>query len=224
MYPRKPLAHAEQLARLKRYLRRSKTELKHRYDEFFEATRRRRDCPLEVRIRDRMIDYARDTVSLLEACFEELRRQEALFYAPFKPRDRIIVDRNIRGTEQSFGPYLIVDVSPDKRARFRYECVALTKAGAMYKRGGNTWVWPDASSTIRSSDASLSDEGRWEAEYLRRCSETSHKLAFVAGDISLFEAEESPLGWRRYKRKDRLEPWYVSSKLASPVSKIRPPY
>ena len=41
MCPRKPLPHADQIARMKRYLRRLRTELHHRYDEFLEATRGR---------------------------------------------------------------------------------------------------------------------------------------------------------------------------------------
>lgn len=85
MYPRKPLPHADQIARMKRYLRRLRTELHHRYDEFFEATKGRRECAFEVHLRDRLLEATRDTVALAEACLEELRRQEAMFYAPYKP-------------------------------------------------------------------------------------------------------------------------------------------
>jgi len=205
MYPRKPLPYAEQLARLNRYLRRSRTELRHRYDEFFEATTGRRDCPLEVRIRQRAIDSLQDTVKLLEVCVEEVRRQEAIFYAPFKPGDRIIVERRIEGTDQASGPYLIVDVLPDKKGRYAYECVALTKEGAMFKRGGNTRIWPWASSNIRASDALLNEQGKWESEYFRRCAETSHLLAMRKGEIGLFEAQKNALGSNYYRRKDTLE-------------------
>jgi len=206
MYPRKPLSHAEQLVRLKRYLVRSRTELRHRYDEFFEATKGRRDCPLEVRIRHRMIDHHRDVVSLLEACVEELQRQEAMFYASFKPGDCVTVERSCDGLSTKSGPYLIVDVLPDRRARYSYECVALTKSGAVYKRGGHLRVRPDSSLTIHSSDVPLSESGRWEAEYFRRCADTSHQLAYAIGDITLFEASDDLLGRRHYRRKDRLEP------------------
>ena len=48
MYPRKPLPYADQIDHMKRYLRRLRTELRHRYDEFFEATKGRRECALEV--------------------------------------------------------------------------------------------------------------------------------------------------------------------------------
>ena len=160
MYPRKPLSHGEQLARLKTYLRRARTDLRHRYDEFFEVTGKRRDCPLEVRIRSQAIDQAQSTVKLLEACVEEIQRQEAMFYAPFKPGDRIEV---ARAAGEAFNAYFVVDVLPDKRPRYRYECVALTKKGAMSKRGTRIGVWPKATSTIRTSEIPLNADGQWES-------------------------------------------------------------
>jgi hypothetical protein len=206
MYPRKPLPYAEQLARLQRYLRRSRTELRHRYDEFFEATKGRRDCPLEVRIRQRAIDSVQDTVKLLEVCVEEVRRHEAIFYSPFKPGDRIVVDRISEGAVKVFGPYLIIDVLPDKKTRYSYECVALTKDGAMFKKGGHTRISARASWNIRASNAPLNAEGKWEAEYFRKCAETSHLLALRTGDVRLFEAQKNVFGGAYYRRKDLLDP------------------
>ncbi|SFM27275.1 hypothetical protein [Variovorax sp. OV329] len=203
MYPRKPLPHREQLARLKTYLGRARTELRRKYDEFFSATKGRRDCPLEVQIRNRAIDNALITVKLLEACVQEVQRQEAMFYAPFKPGDRIEVERHEGG---AFEAYLVVDVLPDKKTLYSYECVALTKNGAMYKRGGSARIWPRASSTIRASEAPLNAEGMWESEYFRRCAETSRILAMRRGDVSLFEARKTPLGVIQYRRKDFLDP------------------
>jgi len=58
MYPRKPLSYGEQLARLKAYLGRARTDLLRKYDELFGATKGRRDCPLEVQIRRRAVDHA----------------------------------------------------------------------------------------------------------------------------------------------------------------------
>lgn len=206
MHPRKPLPHADQIARLQRYLRRSRTELIHRYDESFDATKGRRDCPLEVSVRRLTTAHFRDAVSLLEACLEELQRQEAMFYAPFKPGDRIAVERTIDGVRKLTGPYLVVDVLPDKRTRYVYECGTLTKDGAIYKRRSYTRVCPDASSIICQSDAPLNDDGRWEAEYFRRCAETSRRLAFETGDLTLFEGRKDLLDRPFYRRKDRLDP------------------
>ncbi len=203
MYPRKPLPHGEQIARLKTYLRRARTELRRKYDEFFEATKGRRDCPLEVQIKHRAIDQAQRTVKLLEAGVEELQRQEAMFCAPFKPGDRIEVQRH--GVD-AFDTYLVVDVLPDKKTRYSYECVALTKSGSMYKRGGNTRVWPKASSAIRASQAPLNAEGMWESEYFRRCAETSRLLSMHRGDLRLIEARETPLGGTVFRRKEWVEP------------------
>lgn len=206
MSPRKPLSHAEQLFRLKRYLRRSRTELRHRYEELFESTKGRRDCPLEVTVRRRMVRQFEDTVSLLEACLDELQRQEALFYAPFKPGDVIAFERDVNGTRTLSGPYMVVDVLPDRRTKYSYDCVALTKDGAMFKRAGSARVSPDASTIVIASDMPLNDAGRWEAEYFRRCAQTSHQLAFLSGDVTLFEAFKDWLGTPHYKRKDRLDP------------------
>lgn len=75
----------------------------------------------------------------------------------------------------------------------------------MYKRGGNRRVTPQASSMIGASNAPLNDEGRWEAEYFRRCAETSHLLAIQRGDVALFEADSGPFGLISYRRKDRLD-------------------
>ena len=206
MYPRKPLPYAEQLARLQRYLRRSRTELRHRYDEFFEATKRSEDCPLEVRIRQRAIDSAQDTVKLLEVCVEEVRRHEAIFYSPFKPGDRIDVEKISGGAVEVFGPYLIIDVLPDKKSRYSYECIALTKVGAMFKRGGHARISARPSWNIRASNAPLDAEGKREAEFFRKCAETSHILALRTGDIRLFEAQKNAFGGTYYRRKEWLEP------------------
>lgn len=43
MYLRKPLPYGEQLARLNTYLRRARSDLRRKYDDFFEATKARRD-------------------------------------------------------------------------------------------------------------------------------------------------------------------------------------
>jgi len=207
MYPRKPHPHTEQIGRLKRLLRRTRTEVEHRYKDLFESTKGRRDCPLEVAVRRRLLLASQDAVGLLEACVEELERQEAMFYAPFKPGDRIVVDRVQRGVAETFGPYLIVDVLPDKRTRYTYDCVALTKAGAMYKTRGTARFSPGGAMTIRLSEVTLNSAGQWEAEYYRRCAETARHLAFTAGDVTLFEGRESSfLGRPHYRRKDRLDP------------------
>ena len=202
MYPRKPLSYGEQLARLKAYLRRARIDLRRKYDEFFGATKGPRDCPLEVQIRNRAVDHALSTVKLLEACVQEVQRQEAMLYAPFKPGDRIEVERH-KG--RAFEAYLVVDVLPDKKTLYSYECVALTKNGAMYKRGGSARIWPRASSTIRASEAPLNAEGMWESEYFRRCAETSRILSMRRGDVSLFEARKTQ-GGIQYRRKDFLNP------------------
>jgi len=75
-----------------------------------------------------MIEHFQDAVSLLEACVEEMKRQEAMFYAPFKPGDRITVERiDGRALRTASGPFMVVDVFPDTRYRYSYECVALTR-------------------------------------------------------------------------------------------------
>jgi hypothetical protein len=203
MYPRKPLSHGEQLARLKIYLRRARTDLQRKYDEFFKATKGRRDCPLEVQVRRRAVDNAQSIVGLLEACLGEVQRQEAMMHAPFKPGDRIEIERQ-KG--EAFDSLLVIDVLPDKKTRYCYECIALTKHGSMYKRGGNARVWPNASTAIRASEAPLNAEGAWESEYFRRCAETSRVLSMEKGDIRLFEAKKTALGLVHYRRKDMLDP------------------
>jgi hypothetical protein len=126
-----------------------------------------------------------------------------MFYAPFKPGDRIELQRHEGGACDA---YLVVDVLPDKKTQYSYECVALTKNGSMYQRGGITRVWPRASSTIRASEAPLNAEGMWESEYFRRCAETSRVMSMHTGDVRLFEAQKTPLGGVQYSRKDLLDP------------------
>jgi hypothetical protein len=202
MYPRKPLANGEQIARLKIYLRWARRDLRRKYDEFFETTKGRRDCPFEVQVRHCAVDHAQSIVKLLEACLGEVQRQEAMFYAPFKPGDRIEIERH----GEEFDSFLVIDVLPDKKTRYSYECVALTKSGSMYKRGGNTRVWPQASTTIRASEARLNAEGAWESEYFRRCAQTSRLLSMEKGDLRMFEAQKTGLGLQHYRRKDMLDP------------------
>ena len=204
MYPRKPLSHAEQVEHLKRYLRRLRTELRHHYDGFFNATKGRRECAFEVQLRSRLLDTTRDTVALAEACLEELRRQEAMFYAPYKPGDRVIVEHDDKGITHSRGPYLIVDVCPDKRSGFHYEVVELTKSGAMHKRRYPHWLVPHSRLAIRPWEAPVCEEAESEANYYRECAKTSRMLAFEKGDLSLFQVTEGYLGSRHFRRKDRM--------------------
>ena len=203
MYPRKPLPYSDQLARLKTHLRRARTDLRRKYEEFFESSKGRRDCPLEVQIKSRSVDHALSTVKLLETCVYEIKRQEAMFYAPFKPGDRIEVEL-VNG--KGFGTYLVVEILPDKETKYQYDCVALTKNGSMYKRGGHVQFKPKISLTIRGSSAPLNAEGMWESEYLRRCAETSRLMSIQKGDLRLFEAHKTVLGESHYRRKDLLDP------------------
>ena len=134
MYPRKPVSHAEQIARMGRCLQRLRTQLRHRYDEYFEATKGRRECALEVQLRHRLLEATRDIVDLAEACLEEVRRQEVLFYAAFKPGDCVVVDHENNAVVSTRSPYLVVDVCPDKGRDFHYRAVELTKKGTIHKR------------------------------------------------------------------------------------------
>lgn len=207
MQPRKPLPHSEQIVRLKGLLRQLETDLKRRYEGYFEATRGRRDCPLESNLRRRRAEQGRDIVSLAKACLEDLRRQEAMFYAPFKPGDRVTVERVEKGGVQSRGPFLITDVRPHKRLRYRYVMVQLTKDGRMHKRQADHWVDPQDGTTVAAWKGALSEEGAWEAKYFRSCAETSRAMSFEQGDLSLFEAHlGGPLNITSYRRRDRMSP------------------
>ena len=44
-----------------------------------------------------MLDFTLDTLSLIEAALLELRRQEAMFNALFKPGDRVVEERVVEG-------------------------------------------------------------------------------------------------------------------------------
>jgi hypothetical protein len=204
MYPRKPYPHAEQIVRMTRCLRRLRTQLRHRYDEFFEATKGRRECAFEVQLHHRLLQATRDTVALAESCLEELRRQEVLFYAPFKPGDRVVVDYQDNGVPRTRGPYLIFDISPDKRRDFHYLALEITKSGAISKRRTSHWLWPRTSEGIRASDVPLTADAEWEATYFRECARTSRVLSFEKGDLTLFEVVEGTLGSRHFRRKDRI--------------------
>lgn len=204
MYPRKPLPYADQIDHMKRYLRRLRTELRHRYDEFFEATKGRRECALEVQLRSRVLDATRDIVALAEACLQELRRQEALFYSPFKPGDLVVADYRDQDVTRSLGMYLIIDVCPDKRSAFHYEALELTKSGAIHKRRTRRWLYPRECLTLRTSDVSVPEETEQEATYYRECAKTSRIRAFEKGDLSMFEAVEGYLGGKRFRRTDRM--------------------
>jgi hypothetical protein len=187
-----------------RYLRRLRTELRHRYDEFFEATKGRRECAFEVQLRNRFLEATRDTVALAEACLDELRRQEAMFYAPYKPGDRVLVEYQVEGTKVTRGPYLIIDVCPDKRGGFHYEAAELTKKGTMHARRAPHWLCPRPAMAMRLSDARVCEDAEREAKYFRECAQTSRVLAFERGDLTLFAPIEGYLGSRNFRRKDRM--------------------
>ena len=152
-----------------------------------------------------MADHYEDAVSLLEVCVEELHRQQALFLAPFKPGDCVVVERDVGGIPETSGPYMVIDVLPDERTLYSYDCIALTKGGSMYKRAGTARVSPDGSTVVVAAEVTFNDVGRWESEYFRRCAQTSHQLAFSDGDLTLFEARKDWLGRPHYRRKERLD-------------------
>jgi hypothetical protein len=204
MYPRKPLPYADQIDHMKRYLRRLRSELRHRYDEFFEATKGRRECALEVQLRHRILEYTRESVALAEACLQELQRQEVLFYAPFKPGDYVVVDYQEGGAARSLGRYLVIDVCPDKWSGFHYEALAITKAGAIHKRRTKQWLSPREALTIQICKAPVSNETEEEADYYRECAKASRTRAFEKGDLAMFEAVEGYLGGKRFRRSDRM--------------------
>jgi hypothetical protein len=185
------------------YARRLDTELRHRFTEFFEATRGRRECPLEVRLRSRLLEATRETAALADACLAELQRQEALFYSPYKPGDRVIVEHQDKGELRTAGPYLIVDICPHKQAGFRYEVAELTKSGTMHKSRAVHPLFLRSSSVMRRSDKPVCDEAEREANYYRDCASASRLLAFERGDLTLFERVDGPLSLLRFRRKDR---------------------
>ena len=202
---RKPLPHAEQIERMKRYLRRLRTELRHRYDEFFAATKGRRDCPFEVSLKSRQLDSAREAVALAEACLTELRRQEAMFYAPFKPGDRVVVEYIDKGTLQTRGPYLITDIEPGKKTGYTYQVVELTKTGTIHKRRWPHSLFPNDRIEIRKSEQPVADEAEWDATYYRECARFSRELSFQRGQLDLFEPVSGMYGSvQSYRRCDRM--------------------
>ena len=180
-----------------------RTELHHRYDEFFEATKGPRECAFEVHLRDRLLEATRDTVALAEACLEELRRQEAMFYAPYKPGDRVLVEYQVDRVTVTRGPYLSIDVCPDKRGGFHYEAAELAKKGTMHAGRAPRWLRPRPALAMRVSDAPVCEDAEQKARYYRECAQTSRVLAFERGDLTLFQAVEVPMGSRIFRRKDR---------------------
>jgi hypothetical protein len=206
MYPRRPLPHAEQLERLRRYLRRLRTETKHRYEEIYDGTGRRRECAFEVSLRQRQVEAAQEIQALAEACLHELMRQEALFFAPFKPGDRITAELVDRKQSYKLGPYLIVDIEPDKRFGFVYEVVEITKSGAMHKGRWRHPLSPRKNLVVHRFEQPVSEEAEAESNYYRECAKTSRVLAFERGDLTLFEAEKHLWGSRSFRRRDRTTP------------------
>ncbi len=190
---------------MKRYLRRLNTELRHRYDEFFAATKGRRDCPFEVRLKSRQLDATREAVALAEACLTELRRQEAMFYAPFKPGDRVVVEYTDKGTLQTRGPYLITDIEPSKKSGYTYQVVELTKAGAIHKRRWPHTLFPTDRINIHQSEQKVNGDAEWEATYYRECAKFSRELSFQRGQLDLFEPVKGIFGSvQSYRRRDRM--------------------
>jgi hypothetical protein len=190
---------------MRKYVRRLRVQLHHRYDEFFEATKGRRDCPFEVQLRGRLVEATRDMLALAEACLEELRRQEVMFYAPFKPGERVVVEYSAApGAPQRARQYLITDVMPDKRGGFHYEVWELTKKGTLHARRAPHWLFPRSFSAMRRSEAPVCEDAEQEARYFRECARTSRALAFEKGDLTLFERVEGNLGSHSFRRKDRM--------------------
>ena len=126
-----------------------------------------------------------------------------MFYAPYKPADRVLVEYQVDRVTVTRGLYLIIDVCPDKRGGFHYEAAELTKKGTMHARHAPRWLCPRPTLTMRLSDAPVCEDSEREASYYRECAQTSRVLAFEGGDLTLFQAVEVPLGSRTLRRKDR---------------------
>ena len=201
VYPRKPLPHAEQIAILKQLVRELNRELTRKYDAFFAATKGRRECPFEARIRSRQIDAAREHVKLAEACLLEMQRQEAMFYAPHQPGDRVCVMRDEPGARPP-SHYLIIDIEPCRKT-FSYSAVPLTKQGVMYKSRGPYPLSPGPH--LKPSDLKVNAEAEREAEYYRTTAKVSRELSYVLGRLDQFEPQKDYSGaTTRYLRRNRL--------------------
>jgi len=126
-----------------------------------------------------------------------------MFYAPYKPGDRVLVEYQVDRVMVTRGPYLIIDVCPDNRSGFHYEAAELTKKGAMHARRAPHWLCPRPALTMRRSGAPVWEDAEREASYYRECAQTSRVLAFERGDLTLFKAVKVPLRSPIFRRKDR---------------------
>jgi len=186
---------------LRKLVRELNRELTRKYDAFFTATNGRRDCPFDVSIRSRQIEHVREHVKVAEACLFEMQRQEAMFYAPFKPGDRVCVVRDEVGAEH-VSHYLVVDIEPRRRG-FSYSAVPLTKQVLMYKSRGPNPL--SSGPHIRSCDLQASDEAEREADYYREAAKVSRDLSYVLGRLDQFEPQKDCLGSTIcYLRRNRL--------------------
>jgi hypothetical protein len=202
MYPRKPLSHADQINLMRRLLRHLHTLLNQRYKHLFEATRKRRECPFEVSLLRRLVDSTQEAVGLAEACLQELRRQEALFYAPFKPGDCVRLESELARGGKKVVTMLIAGLTPGKRSGdFWYEVHDLTKAGAVSKRG---WTHSlDPQRCLKRVEPRLNEEAARYAEFYREAAKTSRVLAFERGDLTMFEPSPGYLGTVGYRRVEK---------------------
>jgi len=96
-----------------------------------------------------------------------------MFYAPYKPADRVLVEYQVDRVTVTRALYLIIDVCPDKRGGFHYEAAELTKKGAMHARRAPHWLCPRPTLTMRLSDAPVCEDSEREASYYRECAQTS---------------------------------------------------
>jgi len=126
-----------------------------------------------------------------------------MFYAPYKPGDRVLVEYQVDRVMVTRGPYLIIDVCPDNRSGFHYEAAELTKKGAMHARRAPHWLCPRPALTMRRSGDPIWEDAEREASYYRECAQTSRVLAFERGDLTLFQAVKVPLRSPIFRRKDR---------------------
>jgi hypothetical protein len=192
---------SQQIEDLTRYLRTIRANVRCAGEELNTGFVRRARRPLENSLRWRRYRDAADLQLIAEACLHDLRKVQAVRFAPFSPGDQVIGTLTVKGIPPTTRRYAIWDIEPTPRELYCYQAIRITNAGDLSKRLRIQPLLPGRF-LLRSCDEPLAGESAAALKWRREVCSTFVDRTVNIGTLDHFEIHEA--GWMGHRSiKDR---------------------
>ena len=191
---------AQQIEDLSLHLRTIRANVRRATNELDAGFSRRMCRPFESSLRWKRYQDATDLQMIAEACLHDLRKAQAMRFAPFHPGDQVIATLTLKGFTPTETRYGIWDVEPSKRSSYSYEAVRITKAGTLSKRMSIQPLMTDRFSLHRCQ-APLHKDTAFTLQWRRDLCDRFLEQTVHTGSLETFTIEQIGLFRRRSIRR-----------------------